>query len=328
MDDGGRFVIAWASLGQVAPNNRDVFAQRHGPALTPTVGALTDTPDPVAHGDTITLTATGAADDEAVDRVSFHRETNGIAGLQVGFGGDLLVGTDPNPTAGVASAIVPTTGLGNGTYTYWAQATDNEGFPGAPASTTNTVTTAPAPAVTNSDFLFTTLPQRLRFAFNQDVSAGLAIDDLIVTALPGGPVVTPSGLTYDHATNTATVTFTGVLPDASYRATLLAAGITSPGGTPMAADHVLNFFFLIGDANHDARVNLQDFNVLAANFGQSLRDFTQGDFNYDSVVNLLDFNILAGRFGRVLVPGATGAPAADGFAGGRHAIDEMRDLLG
>jgi hypothetical protein len=96
----------------------------------------------------------------------------------------------------------------------------------------------------------------------------------------------------------------------------------------MAADHVLNFFFLIGDANHDARVNLQDFNVLAANFGQSLRDFTQGDFNYDSVVNLLDFNILAGRFGRVLVPGATGAPAADGFAGGRHAIDEMRDLLG
>ena len=45
------------------------------------------------------------------------------------------------------------------------------------------------------------------------------------------------------------------------------------------------------------RVNLDDFNVLAANFGQSPRDFTQADFNYDGVVNLKDFNILAGRFG-------------------------------
>ena len=49
-------------------------------------------------------------------------------------------------------------------------------------------------------------------------------------------------------------------------------------------------------------MNLQDFNRLATNFGQSPRDFTQGDFNYDGVVNLIDFNILAGRFGRELAP--------------------------
>ena len=54
---------------------------------------------------------------------------------------------------------------------------------------------------------------------------------------------------------------------------------------------------LAGDANHDGRVNLQDFNRLAAHFGQSPRDFTQGNFNYDSVVNLQDFNRLAARFG-------------------------------
>jgi hypothetical protein len=47
-------------------------------------------------------------------------------------------------------------------------------------------------------------------------------------------------------------------------------------------------------------VNLSDFNILAANFGQSSRNFTQGDFNYDTVVNLSDFNLLASRFGRSL----------------------------
>jgi hypothetical protein len=41
------------------------------------------------------------------------------------------------------------------------------------------------------------------------------------------------------------------------------------------------FFFVIGDANRDQRVNLDDFNILAANFGQFGRAFSEGDFNYD-----------------------------------------------
>lgn len=51
-----------------------------------------------------------------------------------------------------------------------------------------------------------------------------------------------------------------------------------------------------GDANLDGTVNLEDFNLLAANFGGS-GDWTAGDFNHDGVVNLLDFNLLAGNFG-------------------------------
>ena len=116
-------------------------------------------------------------------------------------------------------------------------------------------------------------------------------------AVPGGQVVAPVGLSYDAATNTATVTFDGPLPDGRYTATLLAAGITGTAGVPMASDYVFNFFILRGDANHDGRVNLSDFNVLAANFGQTNRTFSQGDFNFDEAVNLLDFNLLAGRFG-------------------------------
>jgi hypothetical protein len=156
------------------------------------------------------------------------------------------------------------------------------------------------PAVVESSFLFETAPQRLRFRFDQDVSASLGLDDIVIQTLPGGPNVTPAGLSYDPATNTATFTFGAILADSNFRATLLAAGITNPAGAPMVADVVFDFFFLRGDANHDGRVNLQDFNILAANFGQMPRTFSQGDFNYDSIVNLQDFNLLAGRFGQML----------------------------
>jgi T5SS/PEP-CTERM-associated repeat protein len=56
-------------------------------------------------------------------------------------------------------------------------------------------------------------------------------------------------------------------------------------------------FTRYGDANLDGAINLQDFNALASNFGQSNRFWRQGDFNYDGTVNLQDFNRLAANFG-------------------------------
>ena len=54
-----------------------------------------------------------------------------------------------------------------------------------------------------------------------------------------------------------------------------------------------------GDANLDGRVNLADFNRLAAGFGATGgASWTQGNFNYDGGVNLSDFNLLASNFGR------------------------------
>ncbi len=87
----------------------------------------------------------------------------------------------------------------------------------------------------------------------------------------------------------------------------------------MAADHTFELTFLRGDANGDGRVNLNDFNILAANFGQSQRNFTQGDFDYNNVVNLADFNLLASRFGQAVGPPMTGRV---GDGGGGDASDE------
>jgi hypothetical protein len=169
---------------------------------------------------------------------------------------------------------------------------------------------AVVPVVTTSDFLFHTAPHRVCFNFDENVSASLGTDDLIVQNLTTAQTIPASDffLSYYPLTNVATFAYVGpgtnliptVLPDGNYRATLLAAGVTTPNGMPLPADHMLEFFFLNGDANRDRRVNLDDFNILAANFGQNNRNFAQGDFSYDTLVNLDDFNILAGRFGNTL----------------------------
>ena len=186
-----------------------------------------------------------------------------------------------------------------------------------------------APDVLQSTFHFATLPMTVRFAFNSNVSASLDLGDILVRNLTTQTTVNPTSLTYDAATDTATFAFTGVLPDGNYRATVFAAGVTGSNGLPMAQDEVFDFFFLMADADHNARVDLTDFNRLAGNFGQSPRDFTQGDFNYDSVVNLADFDILASRFGQVLPPLVTPGSAFDPRAGGRslRGDDVIRELL-
>ena len=81
------------------------------------------------------------------------------------------------------------------------------------------------------------------------------------------------------------------------------------------------------DADHDGRVNLNDFNILAANFGQSERTFSEGDFNYDGAVGLDDFNILAGRFGTTIAAPVAATPSQGApLASGLDREDEQSDL--
>jgi hypothetical protein len=75
-------------------------------------------------------------------------------------------------------------------------------------------------------------------------------------------------------------------------------------GINLAADDIIIAHVLSGDANLDGTVNLQDFNRLAANFGQFGTTWAEGNFNYDNVTNLLDFNALAGNFGNSAAPDA------------------------
>jgi ELWxxDGT repeat protein len=113
--------------------------------LPPTIGRLTNSANPVAPGEPLTLTAKAVVDPNptgAVVRVRFYRETNGTAGLQTGTTGDTLVGVDSSPSGGW-SVKLSTSGLAAGSYIYYALATDDEGATSAggieAASVTNLV---------------------------------------------------------------------------------------------------------------------------------------------------------------------------------------------
>lgn len=105
----------------------------------PTIGSLSATPEPVTVGSSVTLTASDVNDtDGSVISVSFYRESNAIEGLQTGSDGDTLVDTVSSDT-GDWSTTVTTTDLAAGTYTYYAQATDDADAVSDVVSTTSTV---------------------------------------------------------------------------------------------------------------------------------------------------------------------------------------------
>ncbi len=79
------------------------------------------------------------------------------------------------------------------------------------------------------------------------------------------------------------------------------SGVADAAGAGLAADLQANFgvasFELPGDANHDGRVDLNDFGLLKEWFGRQGAGLA-GDLNHDGVVDLSDFGVLKSNFGK------------------------------
>lgn len=103
-------------------------------------------------------------------------------------------------------------------------------------------------------------------------------------------------------------TFSATLPDGNYRLQFNAADYRD-GGNNLATGGTLqvDFHILAGDANRDRVVNFDDLLILAQNYGQTGRSFTQGNFNYsaDGRVDFDDLLILAQRYGTSLAVAPT-----------------------
>jgi len=84
----------------------------------------------------------------------------------------------------------------------------------------------------------------------------------------------------------------------------------NPAG--LAPGTIKVMYTLLGDANLDGLVNAADFNIMAANFNQSVTGCDEGDFNYDGLVNAADFAALAANFnqGVNIAAVANAAPVA------------------
>lgn len=70
-------------------------------------------------------------------------------------------------------------------------------------------------------------------------------------------------------------------------------------GRPITPTSALFRYTLLGDANLNGTVNINDFSLLAANFNTA-GPWVEGDFNYDQFVNISDFALLASNFNRSL----------------------------
>ena len=183
--------------------------------------------------------------------------------------------------------------------------------------------------LTTATFQYET-QHRLAFDFNENVAQSLVFDDVTVNNLTTSQTIDPLSLTltYDGPTQTAYWTYNGILPDGDYAATIAAANVADVAGNTLSAPANLDFFFLQGDANHNRSANLQDFNIVAANFGGTNKTFSQGDFNYDGNVNLQDFNILASRFGNTLAaPAGPNGGASQSIFGDSRIGDDLEDLM-
>ena len=330
MDRNGNFVVAWNSFGQDG-SEYGVYAQRYNAAGTPQGGefrASTFTAgnqsDPRVDmnrvGDFVIVWGSDAQDGSGRGVFGQFYNANGSAS-----GGEFRVNTVVANNHNRPAVAMDANGnfvvaYQDGSTTPNVPGQDGSGY-GVYARRYVTQDRIP-PTVARAVFNFLT-SQSVQVTFTQNVGASLTPADVQLQNLTTGAFI-PAGsmaVTFNTSSNTATITFPGlanaILPDGNYRLTLLAAGITNGAGQQLDANRdgtggdnfTFDFFFLNGDANRDRAVNLQDFNILAANFGASPRTFAQGDFNYDGVVNLQDFNILAGRFGQSLAAQAV-APAA------------------
>jgi hypothetical protein len=136
----GRVVSSTAtdSIGNTSEFSADLRVPGASPANKPPgLGGLLFNAAAIARGTpSVSITAAGVTDLDGpgqIASVTFFAESNGVAGLQTGVGGDTPIGTDANGADGW-SVVANTTNLPAGLYTYYAQVTDTAGRVSSAAS--------------------------------------------------------------------------------------------------------------------------------------------------------------------------------------------------
>ena len=227
---------------------------------------------------------------------------------------------------------ITTSVLTDGVKSITAVATDGTNTSPSTTAFNVTIDTVAPGLVGTPTFNYLPATHSLRYVFNEDIGGSLSPGNMSVVRLPLPGTTVGTAMTFNSSAKVASFTFPGEpnfrIGDGSYTATL--SGVTDVAGNALVGGtNVMNFFFLLGDANHDGTVNLIDFNTLAANFGQTGKDFSGGDFTYDGSVDLADFNLLAAHFGTSVAPAAFSSVQISGAGAKAHhpADDVGQDLL-
>jgi hypothetical protein len=171
------------------------------------------------------------------------------------------------------------------------------------------------PSVIAADLEWEVAPAvRLAFSEPLDPSTVTAADLTIINLTTAGQFAAQN-VTLDQNATIASFVLPTNLASGNYRFVLGPGTVSDRAGNVLSTGFTFegnDAFFLSADANRDRSVDTVDFNILAANFSQSGKTFSQGDFNYDGTVDTIDFNLLASNFGKTLAAAsatATRTPA-------------------
>jgi hypothetical protein len=193
----------------------------------------------------------------------------------------------------------------DGSNTPGVEGQDGSGY-GIYAQRFTAIADTTPPTVTATFNYLTT--QSVTFNFSESVSPSFTTADITVQNLTNSTVIISANMTLNYnGSNPATLTFNGFpatrLANGNYRVTLNAAGITDGSGNALDGDNngspggnfVFDFFFVNGDADHDRDVDVNDLGILATNWQQPGKDFSQGNFDYspNGLVDVNDLGILA-----------------------------------
>jgi methylglyoxal synthase len=191
-----------------------------------------------------------------------------------------------------------------------------------------------APVVTASRFDFDTPRQQVVFSMSESIGASFALTDVTLTNLDTNQPVLPANLigVFNAATNEIVIQFTGfpflALPNGNYRATLNAGSVQDTAGLPFGGPVSIDFYTLAGDANRDRKVDVADLGILASNWQQPGRTFSQGNFDYSGtgLVDVADLGVLASGWQLTVSPPLAPAIAVQigkGSARPQRLIDGM-----
>lgn len=177
-------------------------------------------------------------------------------------------------------------------------------------------------------------PMNVNFQFNEDLSPVLSNASLGLVNVDDSTQIPTADIFYawDGGTNSAVFTFDnyqyGALPDGNYFASL--GTVTDLYGNAAINSGDFSFFFLQGDSTQDRKVDTQDFNVLAGNFGAGTT-FAEGDLTFDASIDSVDFTVLLAQYGKTLPEPMTAptasAPTASVFSRQEVADEADTDLI-
>jgi subtilisin-like proprotein convertase family protein len=152
------------------------------------------------------------------------------------------------------------------------------------------------------------LPLLLSASYNVDAPECVMVFDKVVSLAPGSLVVTNTttsevvdssmyAVSFDESTKTGKISFNTAMPAGRYRVDIT-SGVQASGGFALANPSSVAFHVLPGDINRDATVNFDDLLVLAQNYGQSGKVFSQGNVDYsaDGSVGFDDLLIVAQNY--------------------------------